>query len=416
MCRWIAVVGSVAVVVGVLALPGAAGAAPLTGVRQVSPGDSAHTCAVLVSGQARCWGNNDDGQLGNGLLAEAHRPVVVRRANGTPLTDVVQIAGGDDFSCALLGSGQVRWWGANAAGQLGRGDETPSRRAVVVQNTTQTGPLTGVRQIALGSFHACAVLVNGRVKCWGANGLGQLGSNSGATAWALPQTTRNTLDTGPLVGVTQLAAASDTTCARLANREARCWGANDYGTLGNDDDQDSALPVAVTNGAGTANLSAVAKVAVGGDTACALLTNGGVRCWGHNENGQVGAGFLSTEEHRPRIVVNGAGNANLTGALDIDGGGEHTCVRVAGRQLRCWGQGVLGELGNGLFTGSDRPVPVKARTGNANLTGVTQFGGGGTFTCARLLTGEAVCWGYNARGGLGNGGTTNRGRPVLVQT
>ena len=413
MRRGLVVVG---MVLGVLALPGTAAAAPLTGVSQVSAGDSLHTCAVLANGQARCWGNNDDGQLGNGQIAEAHHPVVVRRTNGTPLTDVVQIAAGSDFSCARLGSGQVRCWGANDAGQLGNGSETPSRRAVVVQNTTQSGPLTGVRQLALGAVHACALLNNGQLRCWGFNDVGQLGDGSGATAWALPQVTMNAGGTGPLAGVTQVAAATNHTCARLANGQARCWGDGSRGALGNDDDPDSALPVAGTNVGGTAPLNQVAKVAVAGDTACALLTTGGVRCWGHNENGQTGAGFFSVEEHRPRIVVNGAGNADLTGAQDISGGGEHFCIRVAGRQLRCWGQGVLGELGNGLFSGSNRPVPVKARTGNANLSGVTQFGGGGTYNCARLTTGNAVCWGNNSRGGLGNGGIANQGRPVLVQT
>jgi alpha-tubulin suppressor-like RCC1 family protein len=284
-----------------------------------------------------------------------------------------------------------------------------------VRNVAGTGPLTGVRQIALGSFHACARLASGQLRCWGANFAGQVGDDSGVDSWALPRVTVNTLGTGPLTGVTQVDANGPTTCARLANRQARCWGYGQYGNLGNGSDDDSGRPVAVRNVAGTANLSAVAEVTVASDATCARLTNGEGRCWGHNENGQLGAGFNSSESSLPRIVVNAAGNANLTGALDLDGGAQHFCVRVANRQLRCWGMGVLGQLGNGLPTSTNRPVPVKARTGSANLTGVTQFTGGGAFTCARLTTGQAACWGYNGRGGLGNGGTGNRFRPVLVQ-
>ena len=164
-----------------------AGGGPLTGVTQISQGGY-HGCARLTNGQARCWGDNEDGQLGTGTVFPTTRPVVVRRQGGTALTGVVAIFAGVDTTCAQVTGGQVRCWGYDTSGQNGDGTiGSPDGRKVPtpVRNLTNTGNLLNVTQLHMGGSHACVRLSNGEARCWGENGDGQLG-NGGTTDKPVP--------------------------------------------------------------------------------------------------------------------------------------------------------------------------------------------------------------------------------------
>lgn len=126
-----------------------------------------HTCAVLASGAAKCWGNNLYGQLGNGSLYKSTTPVKV-----SGLSAAVSITAGYEFTCALLSGGTAQCWGYNNNGQLGDGSFSPTWSTTPV---TVSG-LGGAVSIAAGHAHACALLANGTVNCWGDNSYGQLGN------------------------------------------------------------------------------------------------------------------------------------------------------------------------------------------------------------------------------------------------
>jgi len=207
--------------------------AVFVGVTQVTA-DESHSCARLTNGQARCWGASLDGEAGDGDDVDRPNPVVVRNPNNTgPLTGVVQIEAGTYNTCAVLSNGQARCWGFNGDGQAGDGTFVDYRfLARVVKNAAGTGPLTNVSRIAAGERHTCALLTNGQVRCWGENVSGELGTGAPGAPQNLPRVVRNRLDTGPLLGVTQIDAGNSRTCARLANGEARCWGDNTNGALG----------------------------------------------------------------------------------------------------------------------------------------------------------------------------------------
>jgi len=180
---------------------------------------SGHTCAV-VNGGVKCWGYNDEGQLGNGdtSLTKSNTPVQV-----TGLTSgVTAVSSGYDHTCAVVNGG-VKCWGNNSQGQLGNGDTSLAKSNTPVQITSLT---SGVTVVGGGEYHTCAV-VNGGVKCWGNNYLGQLGNGD----TSLTQSNTPVQVTGLTSGVTAVGSGYDHTCAVL-NGGVKCWGYNYYGQLG----------------------------------------------------------------------------------------------------------------------------------------------------------------------------------------
>ena len=155
-------------------------------------------------------------------------------------------------------------------------------------------------------------------------------------------------------------------------------------------------------------------VAAGTLHTCVLLTSREVRCWGDNTSGQLG--IDSTEPRRllPVRVRNESGGSTLQGVAQITAGGDTTCARLVSGQVRCWGDNAYHQLGDGGTEPSPLPVAVSSVAGGSPLTGVTQVDSGEAHTCARLATGGAVCWGDNLKGVLGDGTRLPAPRPVEV--
>jgi alpha-tubulin suppressor-like RCC1 family protein len=225
---------------------GVTGAGPLTGVTQVSAGDD-HTCARLTNGQVRCWGWGSG--LGYGGTANRSRPVVTRTVAGAgagALRNVTQVSAGSYLTCARLANGQARCWGDNTKGELGIGTPGGGRlRPAVVEGANGAGPLTGVRSVGAGEEHACALLTSGQVRCWGDRQYGQVGDGSFTGVASRPRVVRTVAGSGALTGATQMSFDFDNTCVRLRNGQARCWGDNSYGGLGNGNEDNRARPQVV---------------------------------------------------------------------------------------------------------------------------------------------------------------------------
>jgi alpha-tubulin suppressor-like RCC1 family protein len=179
----------------------------------------------------------------------------------------------------------------------------------------------------VGKSHTCAITLEGSVKCWGDNTIGQLGD--GTMIGRSTPTDVNALG-GEAVAI---AAGGFHTCAVLANGAARCWGANNDYQLGDGTRIGRSIPTGVGGLA-----SGVAVIAGGQDHTCASLRDGSARCWGYNERGQLGDGTM-TDRSTP-VVVDG-----LAGAAGIVAGGAHTCALTSGGNVRCWGDNRAGQLG-----------------------------------------------------------------------
>ncbi len=354
----------------------------LQGVIQVAAGPGAdHSCALLANGTVECWGYNDEGQLGNGTVTASNVPVAVNGLSG----QVTAIAVGGAFSCALLSGGTVECWGGNYDGELGNSTNLGTFNANPLPSPV-SGLSGAVTAISADDDHTCALLVNGTVQCWGANGYGQLGDNSNNNS-STPVGVSGL--SGP---ATALAAGRSFTCALLSNGTVECWGFNLEGQLGNNSETSSGVPVAVYN------LSGATAITAGEFHACALLSNGTVECWGYNYSGELG-NDSNNESDVPVAVY------NLSGATAVAAGYYHTCALLAGGTAECWGGDTFGELGNSSNTASNVPVAV------SSLSGAVAIAAGGLHTCALLANGTVECWGYNNDGELGNGGNTDTNAP-----
>jgi alpha-tubulin suppressor-like RCC1 family protein len=362
-----------------------------SGVTVLSAGRG-HTCAVLPGGGAKCWGRNGSGQLGDGTLIQRSIPADVSGLTG----GVTAIAGGADHTCALMSGGAVKCWGYNSYGQLGDGTWVNQSAPVDV-----AGLASGVTAIAAGETHTCA-LVGGGVKCWGGNSYGQLGDG---TTTRRPAPTDVLGLTGP---VTAIAAGRYHTCAALAAGGMMCWGYNAYGQLGDGSTTQQKLPVPVLD-----LTEVVTAVDAGEWQTCALLSDGGLKCWGANYSGQLGDN--TTTSRGTPAYVNGLTN----GVMSVAAGYSHTCALVSGTAagsapaasggMKCWGDNTWGQLGDGSQDRRLEPVPVSGLT--ANVTGIAT---GAWHTCALLGDGAAKCWGQNNFGALGDGTIGNRDAPADV--
>jgi alpha-tubulin suppressor-like RCC1 family protein len=167
------------------------------------------------------------------------------------------------------------------------------------------------------------------------------------------------------------------------------------GSDGASSDGPGGVDASVTDAANDAALdggATVVSLAAGGDHTCALWSDGSVRCWGLNGNGQLGDGFLSSSAYP--VAVKG-----LSGpAIAIGAGTFHSCAVITGGQVECWGNGGDGLLGNGT-TGSNALTAVAVST----ITNAVAVTGGYDFSCALLADGTVMCWGFNQAGEVGSG-------------
>jgi alpha-tubulin suppressor-like RCC1 family protein len=371
-----------------------AGAAPSvtrTSYVQVSAGNH-HTCAVTVGRGVKCWGINTTGQSGTG---DNNRVGYLTPVDVAGLARGVRaIDAGSQHTCALTTAGAVTCWGLDHDGRLGfmhRAGRLLPRRAA--------GLARGVAAISAGDNHTCALTTAGGVRCWGAGSDGQLGNG---------QRTRTMTPVGVVGldrGVRAVSAGGGSslgfTCAVTDAGGAKCWGAGYGGQLGNGAlTRFQPVPVDVVG-----LTSGVRAVSTGIQHACALTTAGGVKCWGSNTQGQLGNGARPGTSTTP---VDVAGLASGVSAL-VTGGG-HSCALVAGGAVKCWGINNDGQLGNGTTTSSNTPVDVVGLGGP-----VKGLSAGLIHVCALMSAGSIKCWGSNSIGQLGDGTKVRRTRPVDVR-
>ena len=345
---------------------------PVRRVVQLVSG-SLHSCVRMDDATVRCWG-----QYANALASLGPVPM-------QGVTDVVQLDAGFSHTCALVRGGRMRCWGQNNGGQLGNGSRVEAWPAVDVLG------LSDVVSIAAGGLATCAILADATLRCWGSNSWGQLGVGTTAddrltpTTVALPG------------GVVAVELGGYHSCARLAAGTVYCWGSDAYGQLG---DGTRALrrptPILVSS------LSSVAQLSFGDRHSCGLFVGGTVSCWGEDHHGQVGDGTLSDHIDSPVRVL------PLADVVEISAGTFHSCARLRDGTVRCWGQNDNGQLGDGTTTQRTTPVAVMG------LTDVAEIAAGDLHTCARLNSGGVRCWGDDRIGQLGNGLGPDSRTPVAV--
>ena len=307
----------------------------------------------------------------------------------SPTPKILALAAGWDYTCALTATGSVKCWGDNVNGVLGDGTTTTRLTPVDV-----SGLSNSVITLAPGWVHTCALTTAGGVKCWGNNDWGQLGDGTETDSLTPVDVS------GLSSGVTALAAGWYHTCALTTAGGVQCWGNNSLGQLGDGTMTDSYTPVGVSGLS-----SGVIAVTAGASHTCALTIAGNVKCWGNISGGLPGRFPLWGDYSSTPEDMNG-----LSGdIIALEAGYSHTCALTAAGGVKCWGDNVYGQLGDGTTTDSDMPVNVNGLSGV-----VISLAAGGTHTCALTAEGGVKCWGENSDGQLGDGTEMDSFTPMDV--
>ncbi len=396
---------------------------------------STSTCALLDDNKVKCWGDNAYGQLGyddsvsrgktTGSMAALPTVNLGTGRTAKNLTAAYQ------YTCAVLDDDTAKCWGRNQNGQLGYGNIRPlgnTNSEMMSLPAVNLGTSRTAKSISLGGSHSCAILDDDTMKCWGYNAFFQLGygnsTNLGTDAGAYSVTLLPAINLGAGRTVKNIGTGDAHTCALLDDGTIKCWGYNAFGQLGYDD----ANPRGTTGG-----LDAIASIPIvnlgvgrtakslslGYNFTCAILDDNTLKCWGNNAYGQLG--YDDTTDRGSSLGSMGALASVYLGmgrtAKKVVTGGYHACAILDDDSLKCWGQGLSGQLGydSSLNRGSDNASSSMTILPSINLGSgrkAKDVTAGNQYTCAILDNNTLKCWGSNGYGQLGYNSTSNRGTSV----
>jgi alpha-tubulin suppressor-like RCC1 family protein len=388
-----------------------------------------HTCVVDNARAVRCWGQNNNGQLGHGLNSTPGRDII--GDDETPSTTgpvdlggapAQLVAAGSNHTCAVLVNSQVSCWGLNSFGRLGTGTQTSFDSAVGDNEAPEMirvalGTNRTAKAIAAGGNHTCVITDEDKVRCWGTSYDGELGYPDEEDIVGDDERLGSVgnVDLGRRT-VKAIAAGTEHTCAVTDNGSVFCWGTNEDGQLGypdllnkigDDEDPIDAGPVDLGPGMKAVSITA------GSAHTCARLENSKLRCWGENASGATGLGTtvldLPPDSGHVSLLTGPGTTSDVTTA---DAGGGHTCAALAGavHAVKCWGRGGdqakdgrlgLPDLGNFDNLGDDE-LPSTAPALSLGGDSIVALAGGGQHTCAVTTTGTIRCWGENTYGAVGH--------------
>ena len=386
---------------------------------------SNQNCTLTTYGNVKCWGGVDingdeEAFLGNGEESNSSTPVYVHTSfeDANPLSDIAAISSGGFHTCALTTNRNVKCWGYGFYGVLGNGEENNSSTPMDVHTSpSDANPLSDIAAISSGGFHTCALTTNRNVKCWGYGGSGGLG-NGGTSNSSTPVDVHTSVsDETPLRDITTISAGAHHTCALTTGGNVKCWGYGPHGRLGNGGTNNSSTPVDVHTSFEDANpLSGIAAISAGGDHTCALTTNSNVKCWGAGADGRLGNRQTNSNPRSTPVNVHTSSSDDtpLGDIAAISAGDGHTCVLTTNGNVKCWGLASRGRLGNRSTSGVES-APVDAHTSSTNnspLSGIAAISVGLFHSCVLTISGGIKCWGEGGLGQLGNGDTNSSSTPV----
>ena len=367
-------------------------------------GGSHHACALYESGRAKCWGNNGSGRLGIGS-----KEIIV----GSKIEDmdnlpyviikekIKHISAGREHTCALLENGKAKCWGDNSGKELGV--ESTALALGSTKAEMENLPFVQIEesliQIVAGRKATCAVTVSHKAKCWGVNMLNKLGLG--------PQNVFSIKDR-PYLDVLQLedkvlsiSMGENHTCALLDGGRARCWGNSTGNIFGNGKEVDDGGYVPMGE--------KIIQVFAGDYHNCAVLESGRAKCWGQGTY-RLGIG-TQRQESQNQVEVRYLPYVLVDEPITQMAAQYHTCGVTVSGKLRCWGANYSGQVGHGVLAenlGKDKEeinAPILPVEGQQ----VVQVATLANSTCALLGTGKVKCWGDNSSGQLGVGDHLPRG-------
>ena len=377
--------------------PAEASSAPERSVR-VSAGQN-HTLFVKPDGALLAWGNNGAGRLGIGTIGGTSTVPV---PGATNLAGIAAVSAGEAHTLALLADRTVRAWGDGAYGKLGNDSTADSGVPVTVLGPDGDGQLTDVVAVSAGVNYSLALRADGTVWAWGNNSYGKLGDGT-------TDTSHTPVQVSGLSGVVAVSAGYRHSLALHVDGTVWAWGYNLYGRLGDGTTTTRTTPVQVTGLAGAVAISA------GYRHSMALKSDGSAASWGYNLYGRLGDGTTSNSSV-PVEVVDETGTNALSGITAISAGQPFCLALSSDGSLYAWGGNGLGQLAQNNVVGSAIPVKVMGESGVGLLEDVVAMDAGHDHAVVLRADGSVLTWGEGSYGRLGDGATTTRKTPVLVDT
>jgi alpha-tubulin suppressor-like RCC1 family protein len=336
---------------------------------QLGLGDN-HTCRLHPDGDVSCWGWNQFGQAGQPISSISIEEMPVPGLHG-----IVTISAGAYHTCALDWNGQIWCWGRNNVSQLG--DESQVNSAIPVQVHFPKS----VKMVALstGSVHSCAIEQSGQVYCWGSNRDGKLGTGTSESFSGVPEKVK-----GLPSPIQMISLGSGHTCALGAIQDIWCWGDGSFGQIGLNPFASSANPVKLAT-----FTQGVVSLQAGWFHTCVLLTDGSVKCWGKNQEGELGnAALISRADPVSPVAM----DKEVT-LLAV--GGQTSCVLAKEQQVFCWGRNHHGQVGDQTLINRLLPTIIKL----SETPAVMYLGG--SHACEISVSNKIVCWGADDLNQLG---------------
>ncbi len=357
---------------------------PVSGCfKTIAKGSTAnHTVGIQVDGTLWAWGNNNNGQLGDGTTTRKATPTQIGTA-----TDWVSVAVGNTYTIALKTDGTLWAWGANGFGQLGNG----TTNGINTTTPTQIGTATNWASISAGLSHTLALKADGTLWAWGSNSNGQLGNGT--------NTNNNNTPTqvGSNTNWASISAGGNYSMAIQTNGILWAWGSNSSGQLGDGTTTESNTPVQIGTATNWASVSA------GGSHSLAIQTDGTLWAWGNNSAGRLGDGSTTNRTAPTQI-------GTATNWSSVSAGGLHSLGVQTDGTLWAWGSNLSGRLGDGTTTNRSIPTQIGTATNWVSIIGFNA-------NSAAIQTDKSIwAWGNNIFGQLGDGTTTNRTTPTQIST
>ncbi len=352
-----------------------------------------------------CFQSFDEIGLYRRLLTEAELDALY--ANGRPgVVSPTHLSPGWDHTLAVKNDGTLWSWGGNSYGQLGRS-----------LNETSPGAVTGLpanakfTAVASGGWHSLAVRASdGSVWAWGYNYYGQLGDGTTVNR-STPVQVKHVGGSVPLTGVIAVSAGDYNSYALTRDGLVYAWGNGFGGALGNGTFTQSAYAVQVgeESGGQTAALTDIRAIAAGGAHCLALKSDGTVRAWGHNGNGQLGNGGVTSSEWARRVFVTVSPPVYLSGVATLAAGNRHSmALKCDDGAVWTWGCDSSGQLGDGI------PATDRYLAGSIGLIGTRNISAGWDYSLASGEDGTGWAWGKNHVYQLGLNDATVRYFPVQI--
>ena len=378
--------------------------------QNISTGNE-HSLAIRNDGQLLTWGRNERGELGLGTYGSGNEKEIPVQVDHTGR--FIAVAGGlidsGAHSIGLKSDGTVWTWGNNSYGQIGNATSGSNRYTPYeVEN------LSNIVQIAAGNEHCLALNASNQVFAWGRNSQGQLGTVDNTDRYTAVSISGSM---SVLNNVQQIAAGKNFSMALKKNGTVWTWGENTSGQLGSGDTNPSNTPIQVKAHAGDGFLTQVVAIAAGSEHCLALKNDGTVWAWGSGMSGRLGNQMDTGNETRPHQVYDIDGVNMLSNVIKIAAASSHSLVLKSDSTVLSFGNYMDDRLGYGdvLFNNKTIPIPVTNPDNDGQLRNIIDIASSGSHSLALQTDGKLLGWGKNNYGQVGsNNSPISQSIPIAV--